>query len=399
MKNKLTAVIALIFILQNSPAFASQLQADTVTKNKPGSLQVITLTGTSYQRGYTHGKILKKEIAAVIARWNEKLKKEELFQGKNLDQLIADFMKKTRFYEAAKKWTPDIIDEVKGIADGSGIDPNTIMLFQVFEEFETFSHHILGLVDRCTSIGIRASTNQNAFVAQNMDIPTYLHGSPVLLHIRDEAAGIESYVYTIPGLVGVCGLNSKAVAITCNSLTQLQFSREGLPVAFIVRGVLTRKSYLEAEKFLKTITHATGQNYIIGGPGYIESFECSVNTVVNYRPNKFKQLVFHTNHPVVNKNYLPSFLRGLRESNLTLLIYNSICKRFGSLSQQFKTGDRHLSMADIKILLSNRDDHINNSNTYGTLIMQLSPVPRLHLAPGRPDKTEFRIFNFGKNGH
>ncbi|UCH94756.1 MAG: hypothetical protein JSV88_31470 [Candidatus Aminicenantes bacterium] len=395
MKNcKLNSIIIIYMLF--ALAFVSPLQSESLQKKEknPTGLRVVLIKGSPYQRGLIHGKTLKNEIKTTIHKWKEEMKKKKSLQGKDLDELITGFMKKTRFYEAARRWTPNIIDEVKGIAEGSGIDLDTIMLFQVSEEFETFGRYILSIVGRCTSIGVRGGENQAAFVAQNMDIPDFLHSFPTLLHVVDEASGIESYVYTIPGLVGLCGLNNKAIAITCNALTQLQFTGDGLPVAFIVRGVLAQKDYDDASRFLKEITHATGQNYIIGGPRNVESFECSVNQVMKYQPEKLKHLVFHTNHPIVNKNYFPRFLRALKKRNITLEDYDSRCKRFNSLSRTFKEGDRPVSLEFIKTLLSPRAEYINNDYTYGTLIMKLTPQPELHLSPGRPDETVFRVFRF-----
>jgi len=231
-------------------------------------------------------------------------------------------------------------------------------------------------------------------IAQNMDISPLQHQFPILLHVIDEASGMESYVYTCPGLVALCGMNNKAIGITCNALTQLKFSADGLPVAFIVRGVLNQKKYADAVDFLHRITHATGQNYLIGGPQKAESYECSVKQVIQYKPKGKDRMVYHTNHPIKNKNYFPLLLEALEKRKITLEDYDSRCHRLNALEKQFKAGDQAVPLPLMKKILSDRTDYINNDYTYGTLIMVLSPQPELHLAPGRPDEQKFRVFRF-----
>src|SRR5204862_7422542 len=108
--------------------------------------------------------------------------------------------------------------------------------------------------------------DQPAFAAQNLDIPAEAHGFQVLLRVRDESRGLQTLVVTESGLVAAAGMNSARVAITCNTLLQLRPCRAGLPVAFVVRGVLMQKDQAAALAFLQGVPHASGQNYIVAGP-------------------------------------------------------------------------------------------------------------------------------------
>src|SRR5436305_701694 len=81
------------------------------------------------------------------------------------------------------------------------------------------------------------------------------------------AAGApEAFVLTQAGCVGLNGVNARSVAVCTNALWQLDGSRAGLPVAFVVRGLLRQRSADEAAAFLRRVRHASGQNYVIGGP-------------------------------------------------------------------------------------------------------------------------------------
>ena len=63
--------------------------------------------------------------------------------------------------------------------------------------------------------------------------------------------------------------------ICCNTLMELQASDSGLPVAFIVRGILSKRNGQDALFFIKNIPNASGQNYIIGTQDSVCDFESS----------------------------------------------------------------------------------------------------------------------------
>ena len=56
-------------------------------------------------------------------------------------------------------------------------------------------------------------------------------------------------------------MNSRSVGVCVNAVTQLAYSPKGLPVAFVIRGILRQKTYDEAVKFLGDIPPAAPQNY------------------------------------------------------------------------------------------------------------------------------------------
>ena len=76
----------------------------------------------------------------------------------------------------------------------------------------------------------------------------------------------EALRISIAGNIGLNGLNASGLGVTCNTLAQLNYSIDGLPVAFIVRAILDRNSLMKPRSFLRTITHASGQNYILSSP-------------------------------------------------------------------------------------------------------------------------------------
>jgi hypothetical protein len=58
---------------------------------------------------------------------------------------------------------------------------------------------------------------------------------------------LETFLFTFPGFIAANGINSFSVAVVVNAVQQLENSRDGLPVAFVIRGILQRKTYLLAQ--------------------------------------------------------------------------------------------------------------------------------------------------------
>jgi len=142
--------------------------------------------------------------------------------------------------------------------------------FQLVDEIWVLGRDIQ--TEKCTSFGAKKAANHPAIVAQNLDIPTFYHGFQTLLHIKDSKRDLETLLFTFPGFIAANGINSHSVAVVVNAVQQLDNSRDGLPVAFVIRGILQQKSYKEAVKFVQTVQHGAPQNYMIGGPDDVGSF-------------------------------------------------------------------------------------------------------------------------------
>ena len=251
----------------------------------------------------------------------------------------------------------------------------------------------LGL-SKCTTIAAGKRNGNPAYVAQTLDIPAFYHGFQTVLRIRDKREDLETLVFTIPGVVAANGLNSRSVAVCVNAVTQLAYSPKGLPVAFVIRGILRQKSYEQAVKFLQDIQPAAPQNYVIGGPADAASFERSAGKMSRFIPFEGAEFTYHTNHPLINDDFNPRFPETLKRRGMTLEKYRTLCPRFNFLGQVLKDNSAAIDLAGLKTLFQNRASGINNAETYGCTIMVLGENPELHISPGRPDEEPFQVLAF-----
>jgi len=339
--------------------------------------------------GKIHGTALKPEITELIERWKADLVKNYKVPT---EDFIRKFLIHTDFRPSIERWTPGLLDEVRGIADGAGVDFDTMFAFQLIDESWVMSKD-LGL-DKCTSIAAGTRRGAPAFTSQTVDVPAIYHGFPTVLRIRDKGENLETLVFTIPGVVAVNGLNSRSVGVCVNAVTQLAYSQKGLPVAFAIRGILRQKTYTHAVKFLQDIPPAAPQNYALGGPREAASFERSAGLMVRFLPFEGAEFTYHTNHSLINDDFNPDFLAGLKRDGMSLETFKTVCPRFKFLEGTLTDNSTPIDLALLKTIYANRVSGINNAMTYGCTIMILGEKPELHISPGRPDVEPFQVLGF-----
>ncbi len=374
---------------------AANLHGATATAEP--TLHIVVLEGTAHERGLTHGRELREEIGEVMGHWKTWIKQQ--FKQEP-DEFIATFLQNSHFLEAAQRWQPEMVEEVRGIAEGAEVDFETMFAYQLIDEMwamggDLGNHH-------CSSIGVDRRGDQPTIVAQNLDLPAYMHGHQTLLHIKmppqdedQDGKPLEILAFTIPGIIAANGINNYGVAVACNTVLQLQPDPNGLPVDFVVRGMLNCRTRADAVEFARSVRHAAGQNYIIGGDGEAWSLECSQDVVTRFEPTPGCGYTYHTNHPVANENYRDTY-RARVEAAKAGGGAATVSHRFESLEKRL-TDPNKMNVELVRETLASQDhpgDPICNDSTYGSLIMVLGEEPYLLLAPGRPNETEFQRFDF-----
>jgi hypothetical protein len=154
----------------------------------------LLLQGTPYERGLTHGETLRHPIHDVVGRWKGEL--AQLYQM-DADEAIARLVGGTDFVPAIQRWTPDLRDEIRGIAAGADMTWETMLAFQLLDEM--WSNEDVVLAEHCSALGFSARDPEPAYVAQNVDVEAFRDGFQVLLHIKHADRALESFVLSTAG--------------------------------------------------------------------------------------------------------------------------------------------------------------------------------------------------------
>jgi hypothetical protein len=188
-------------------------------------------------------------------------------------------------------------------------------------------------------------------------------------------------------------MSSARVAITCNTLLQLRPCRDGLPVAFVVRGVLMQKDHAAALAFLHQVPHASGQNYVVAGPDTAPGFECSAGKVVRYQPHAGAPFTFHTNNPLANDDFSDAWRARVAKTGCDPFVGERPCPRLQQCQRACGAAARP-DVAAVKALLASRDGtpSVNNAMTFASFVMVLGERPEMQIAAGRPDLAPWAVF-------
>lgn len=359
-------------------------------------IRVLTLEGSAKERGRIHGEMLKTLILEAIERYKYLM---SLTYKRDPEILIGSFLTKTNFLSAAKKWTPHLINEIKGIAEGVGVNFKEIFALNLAAHDEKwwFSKNF-PIHEKCSSLGCFKEGTQPTLLAQNLDLSHIFEGLEVLFRIKYEETSLEVYVLSHAGFLGEFGMSNQPVGICCNSLTNhLNNSPEGLPFTFIIRSALEQPNLEKAIKFIKKVQHASAQSYILGGSERVVCLECSANKVSQFEPFKNIQdfnRVYHTNHPIENDD----LIKDPWEPKGIVTTYD----RFDYLKARLRDSSKKVSVDTIKHILSSHlgpvcvhhDNQPNSLYTYSSVIYSLSTPPSLYITVGPPCLTKYEKFEF-----
>jgi len=375
--------------------------------------------GSAYERGKIHGEALKK----YIPRMNLYEGIIRYFGYATFDLFAKDVLDNTSFLSTAKKWAPDLIDEIQGIADGAKIEFNSMFVRQLIEEMGWYSKLRASTENldklkaefkkttsqQCSALGVFDQTQVYPIIAQNADNSPAWVGLETLIHAKDPGSSMEWYHITYPGLIGIYGMNNYSVRLCGNTLsTILKKNTDGLGAIFVFRIILNQKSLEDAIDIIQKLPHGSGVNYLIGDGTGVVDYECSPNQVKQFLPDQGSNRVYHTNHPIENIDVDDEYVELLNDINF----YGDYGfenwrldtrTRLDCLKRNLHDNSRLISVEMIKKILSShevmdhpicRHDLPSGAYTNMGLIMELSKSPKLHISFGPPCKTAFCKYEF-----
>lgn len=353
---------------------------------------LLEVSGTPHQRGRQHGEALRGVIADHKRRWTDHI-------GRQTGLALADFIDRhlsaTDYLRTAERQVPHLVDEVRGIGEGANLSFAEAFSLQLMDEEWLFIESTRGQ-HHCSSLATSDQRRNMAFAAQTMDLPAWMNGSQAILRQRDPASGREWLLLTSAGMIALNGMNNAGFAVVVNTLSDLPAARDGLPVAFVTRGLLDCNSVAEARRFLHGIPHAAGQNYILCDLQYTEDYECGADGVRRFLPAASSgSCAWHTNHALAGHAGSADLLAatGGRENSRV---------RMATLDQAFAATGGPEDIAAAKAVLQGRADAMCPVNrpldghddgqgfTFATVIWELAPELRGHVVPGPRETGPFR---------
>lgn len=349
----------------------------------------IALTGGPFARGQAHGAALRGQVQAHLDAWLGSLAQAGVGDPRDY---VAAMLAATDFKPAIERHTPDLWQEVEGVAAGAQVAPDLLFGLQLLDEEWAYRQRAGrdARLEKCSNAAIVPPSGPT-WVGQTMDLGGYTDGFQALLAPAADGDKPAALVFTVAGMIGLMGVNAAGVGVCVNALPQLPSAPQGLPVAFVMRRLLQARSLAEAAGLVLALPHATNQHYLIAEPGGVRSFEASAAGVTEYHPPR-PDRVLHTNHPLA--------ARGAPETEAARA--NSVA-RLKALQARLSDGES--GPGEIKAALASCDDPQNPVSrvlgepgglmafTTGAMLSGLAPDRvETWISPGPPSRVAWERF-------
>lgn len=286
-------------------------------------LKCIELTGNSYDIGFGHGKQLKKSIqnflgdhdALIHVLRRKKIEKDELFK------LINDYKKTIALH------CPEIMEELRGLADGAQISIENAVLLQIRREL--IGTNSFTLTGDCSSLAIKKDKTNviGQTIDLNGDMSSFGHVFKIISNSKESP---NILLYSFSGLLGYMGMNSYGLSVCINMVVSSNW-QIGIPPYLLVRKLLNCKSIEECIEVAKTIPRSSSRSFTISDQEKQVILEL---TVSDYRIIE-GDFLLHTNH------YLHDDFKV--EDKMNFFSKNSSVQRLKLLEEKLKEGDFSLN--------------------------------------------------------
>ncbi|MGI9253749.1 MAG: C45 family autoproteolytic acyltransferase/hydrolase, partial [Thermomicrobiales bacterium] len=340
------------------------------------SIWTVDCAGSPREIGRAHGETARMAIDLGWRNWSAAIAERH---GMDADAYLKTFFGSTDYLPAIRAYAPDLLEEIEGIAEGSEQRPERILALNLLDEEWEYSKRGRK-APGCTVAAVADGTLKVPVLGQTMDIPSVHDGTQLALRIRPKD-GPAVIVFAFAGMIGLMGCNEAGVGVVVNNLEVLPASKTGLPVSFVMRGILARRTLSAAANFVRDTPHATGQHYAIGAPDGFRAFEAWGGGVEDV-PVRAGSYV-HANHPLAAS--------GLRlDPKATYAASRTLERQAVTEASAPQAHDQ----AGLEQVLMDTTAPVSREigdgyMTFGAISMTLSAPPVVHIAPGPPHRTEW----------
>jgi isopenicillin-N N-acyltransferase-like protein len=267
--------------------------------------QIIDIKATTpYEGGLQYGKNAEEKIRRGLLEYRRFFAETSNMSWKRIIETALSYV------PLVEKKLPEVLDEIRGIADGASAEFGEIMLLNCRYEISK-----LPRLNECTSFAVlpEASERGKTFIGQNWDYRAGILGNIVILRI-EEADGTRIVGLAEAGQVVRNGFNSQGIGLCANNLQSLDDNPEiGLPTILLRRKILSGKSFEDASELIKKADRNVSCNLMLASSkGYARDFETHPGGADTLDP--VDGILTHANHFVryPERNAIETTSRGER---------------------------------------------------------------------------------------
>jgi hypothetical protein len=272
------------------------------------AFNVYTARGTYFEVGEQIGKAAQQDISLTL-------------QDPDIQTKVIPFMVTTTgkqllegFYVNSVKTYPHLIQELQGLAVGSGFSFEVIFMLNALDELKTYlgilDDHKTRLPDHCTDVMSNSFTpcwghNEDG-VVDNRHMTYFTNVTVVDAHGQILE---RFFAFTYPGTVAgdAYGWNHNGLAFSQNSVDASTLNYYGIPGQLTTRAVYGSKTVAEVISSLSTSTPALGYNFNVAYPEDNRFLNIEVDPLGTLGVHEVPSLYKTPKYKLPKESYLPYF--------------------------------------------------------------------------------------------
>src|SRR5579859_3907740 len=356
----------------------------------------IRVAGTPYERGRQYGTQARDRVRLSVQAY------ERVFAHFTGWDWPAVRRAAAAFEAPIAAFRPAYLDEMRGLADGAGLDLADVLAINVRTEvmFAAKARQA-PLASRvppaeCSAFAVVPASGDPggaAIIGQNWD--WLLHSAQTLIVLEARPDDGPDFVTVVEaGLLAKAGLNAAGLGLVTNALvTDADLGTPGLPYHVLLRAILDCATVTDALKVLQAGTRSSSANYLIAQAGgaalNVEAAPGDFTRLYPLFPDQ--GLLLHTNHFLSPR---------LHPVDVSLWAMPDSAVRLQRL-QAGATGSA--TLGDLRVLLADHADYphsicshpdprehpLEQGATIASILMDLN-ARRLWLAAGHPCQAPYQ---------
>ena len=263
----------------------------------------IRLAGTPYERGRQYGARARGQVHLSVQAYQRVFTHYAGWDWPEVCRAAAAFETPIAVFR------PAYLDEMRGIADGAGLDLADVLAINVRTEVmfaakarqAPLAARVRHWPAECSAFALvpaPGAAQPATLLGQNWDWLLHSAQTLVVLEVRQDD-GPDFVTVVEAGLLAKAGLNAAGLGLVTNALvTDADTGTPGLPYHVLLRAILDCATVTEALQVLQAGMRSSSANYLIGhASGAALDVEAAPGDFTRLYPQLPDQgLLLHTNH-------------------------------------------------------------------------------------------------------
>ena len=370
----------------------------------------IRLAGTPYERGRQYGAQARTRVRLSVQAY------EGVFAHYAGWDWPAVRRAAARFEAPIAAFRPAYLDEMRGIAEGAGLDLADVLAINVRTEVMyaalarqaplaargaiDFRANFGKLPAECSAFAVvptREAPQTATLVGQNWDWLLHSAQTLVVLEVRQDD-GPDFVTVVEAGLLAKAGLNAAGLALVTNALvTDADIGTPGLPYHVLLRAMLDCTTVTDALNVLQAGVRSSSANYLIAhASGAALDVEGAPGDFTRLYPRFPDQgLLLHTNHFLSPLHPVDVSLWAMPDSAVRLQRLRAAASPTATLEEFRALLADHADYPHSICSHPDPDDHpLEQGATIASVLMD-PDARRLWLAAGNPCQTPYTELDLG----